>query len=96
MTKRRSCTETRAFARWGWPVLMLFAYVGCSEVLARMHRSLLDPGGHVDLPLAILTVLTLGLRLVVVFAVPAYLLANLLAYLRARGRAALHAYRSPG
>lgn len=85
---RGSNTESRARARWGFPVALLFVYVGCSEVLARMHRSLLDPGGHVDLPLAALTVLTLGLRLVVVFALPAYLLVHARAalgdYLRSR------------
>ena len=57
-------------------VPLLVAYLVCSEVLARLQRTVLDPAGHPDPSLLALTGVTLMLRLVVFFGLPFLLVAG--------------------
>lgn len=51
-------------------VFLLVGYLACTELLARLHRTVLDPAGHPDLPLVALTGVALLLRFAVVFGLP--------------------------
>lgn len=58
--------------------LLVVLYLLSSELLARTSRTVLDPGGHVDVAIASLTVLTLLLRLLTIFVIPFVLALHLL------------------
>lgn len=58
--------------------LLIVFYLLSAELLAWTSRTVLDPGGHVDVAIAGLTVLSLVLRLLTMFVVPFFLAFRLL------------------
>lgn len=73
---------------WIGVLAVLVAQLACAQLLAATERTVLDPGGRVDLALAGLTGLTLLLRLVTYFVLPGALVFGLLAQRRTSGSTA--------